>query len=274
MENKSKVLVWDLPTRVFHWVLVISFLTAYFTSEGEHLRSIHVLAGYNVALMIIFRLIWGLVGTRYARFTQFIRSPLAAIRYFKAIKNGDPEHHVGHNPAGALAILALLAFGIATPLTGWLTFSDTMDAGEIHELLGNAFMGLVVIHVIAVVLSSVLHKENLARAMVTGKKEGASTEGIRSARPLVGALLLALVVGFVYSGYGGAKSLLAQQPMFAPLFQDNRLEAGDDYSSADSSEPAKQLVLASAGETKHHDDGDEDEHRENEHHDKESGEKD
>ncbi|WP_156802337.1 cytochrome b/b6 domain-containing protein [Leeia oryzae] len=236
MKMPEKVLVWDIPTRVFHWLLAASFLTAYITSEGEANRHIHILAGYTVAALVVFRVIWGLIGTKYARFTQFIRSPAAAIRYFKAIKAGNPEHHVGHNPAGALAIIALLLLGIATPLTGWLTYSDTQDVGEFHQLLGNVFLGLVIVHVAAVVVSSILHKENLAKAMVTGKKMANAGEGIKTSRVLVGLLLAAFVGSFLVAGYGGAKSMLGKMPAFAPLFQDNRLEAGDD--SGDSSDDA------------------------------------
>lgn len=195
---KTRILVWDLPVRLFHWLLALSFAGAWLTAESERYRDVHVMLGYTLLGLIAFRLIWGLTGTRYARFAQFVRSPAAAVRYLKSLLSSQPEHHVGHNPAGAIAILLLLALGIATGVSGWLTYNELggewLEEG--HELFAGLMLGLVGIHVAGVIVGSLAHRENLARAMVTGYKQGEPAEGIRKKRLVPALLLLSLLAGF------------------------------------------------------------------------------
>ena len=117
--NKSRILVWDAPTRVFHWALALSFVGAFVTADSERLRDVHVVLGYTVFGLIAFRLIWGVVGTRYARFTSFAFGPRAVVAYLKSLLTLRPQHFLGHNPAGSIAIYALLALGLLTGLTGY-----------------------------------------------------------------------------------------------------------------------------------------------------------
>ena len=124
-----KVLVWDAPVRVFHWLMVGSFFGAYLTAESERWRLLHVTLGYTMLGLVVFRIVWGLVGTRHARFASFVRGPAAVLRYLRSLLSGRPEHHVGHNPAGGLAILALLALTLAVAATGWAVFNDTGGSG-------------------------------------------------------------------------------------------------------------------------------------------------
>src|SRR5512139_2829983 len=105
------ILVWDLPTRVFHWLLALSFAGAYVTAESERWRLVHVTLGYTLGGLLVFRLLWGLMGTRHARFASFVRGPAAVLRYLRSLVSGHPEYYTGHNPAGALAIVALLVLG-------------------------------------------------------------------------------------------------------------------------------------------------------------------
>jgi cytochrome b len=192
------ILVWDLPTRVFHWLLALSFAGAYVTAESEHWRLVHVTLGYTVGGLIAFRLLWGLAGTRHARFASFVRGPAAVLRYLRSLFSGQPEHHVGHNPAGALAIVALLALGATLVLTGWSTYNEIGGEWleELHEGVANTMLAVVLVHIAAVLLSSRLHHENLARAMLTGRKQGAPAEGIRRSWRVLGVLLLAAVLAF------------------------------------------------------------------------------
>lgn len=166
------VRVWDLPTRVFHWSLVASFATAFLTSESEKLRDIHVLAGYCLAGLITFRLLWGFVGGAHSRFADFLPTPKKVADYLRSLVSGDPQHYVGHNPAGALAIFALLGCGTVAAASGWATYSDIGGhfMEELHELAANGMMAIVAIHIAGVIVSSWLHKENLVRAMITGWK--------------------------------------------------------------------------------------------------------
>lgn len=196
--QSPSILVWDLPVRVFHWLLALSFAGAYVTAESEVWRLVHVTLGYTVAGLVAFRLVWGLVGTRHARFAAFVRGPAAAWRYLRNLADGRPEHHVGHNPAGALAIVALLTLAGVVTGSGWVRYNEWGGEWleELHELAANGMLALVLLHIVGALASSVLHHENLVRAMVTGRKAGDPAQGIpRAWRPL-GALVLACVLGF------------------------------------------------------------------------------
>ncbi len=124
-----KVLVWDAPVRVFHWLMVLSFAGAYLTAESERWRLVHVTLGYTMAGLVAFRIVWGLIGTRHARFSSFVRGPAAIAGYVRGLVRGRPEHHVGHNPAGALAIVALLGLTLVVTATGWATYNDSRRRG-------------------------------------------------------------------------------------------------------------------------------------------------
>jgi cytochrome b len=192
-----RILVWDAPVRVFHWLMVASFAGAWLTAESEQWRSIHATFGYTMVGLVGVRIVWGLAGTRYARFAAFVRSPAAVFRYVASLVKGAPERYVGHNPAGALAIVAMLLLTLALGATGWAEYNDAGGKwlGESHEGIASAMLALVVLHVVAVLGSSLLHRDNLVRAMITGYKSGRPDEGIRKARWGVAALLIALVVG-------------------------------------------------------------------------------
>ena len=194
---KNRILVWDIPTRVFHWSLALSFAGAWLTAESERYRDVHLMLGYTLLGLIAFRLVWGLVGTRYARFGQFVRAPSAVVGYVKSLLSRQPEHHVGHNPAGAIAILLLLVLGIATGVSGWMTYNELGGEWleEAHEVFANLMLAVVGVHIVGVVAASLIHRENLARAMVTGYKRGEPGEGIRKKRVVPALILLTLLAG-------------------------------------------------------------------------------
>lgn len=208
-----RTLVWDLPTRVFHWLLVLSFAGAYLSSEGERWAGLHTLLGYTAGGLIVFRLLWGVVGTVHARFTSFPLRPTAVLAYLKSIVSLRPQHFTGHNPAGSWAVVALLLLVIATALSGWMNYADQGPAwvGKIHEGLANATVALVVIHIAAVLISSLLHRENLVRAMVVGYKRGAGPAAAGS-RIGVAVVLVAVVAAF-WGGYVKAPGLEVQQSL-------------------------------------------------------------
>ena len=194
------VLVWDAPVRVFHWLMVVCFAGAYLTSESETWRLVHVTLGYTMAGLVAFRMVWGFVGTRYARFTSFVRGPRAVAAYLRSLLTRRPQHHTGHNPAGAVAIVAMLALTATIAATGWATYDEVAGewVAELHEVVANGMLLLVGFHIAAVVVSGWLHQENLARAMLTGRKGAASNQGIHSAWRTVATLLVVAVVGFWY----------------------------------------------------------------------------
>lgn len=204
--TSTSVRVWDAPVRVFHWLLVLCFAGAFLTSESERWQLLHITLGYTMAGLIAFRLLWGLVGTRYARFAQFVRGPGAVLRYLQALRSPRPEHHLGHNPAGAWAIVLILLAGSVLTASGWATYNDLGGEWleELHEVLGNGMLLLVGVHIAGVVVSSRLHRDNLVRAMLTGRKQGAPSEGIARAHGWLACILLAAVLGFWVSQWRSA----------------------------------------------------------------------
>lgn len=193
-----RILVWDAPVRVFHWLMVLSFAGAYVSAESERWRLLHVTLGYTMAGLVAFRIGWGFFGTRYARFASFVRGPAAVGRYVGAMLRGRPEHHVGHNPAGAWAIVALLVLAVAVSASGWAAYTDVGGGWleDLHEGAANAMLAIVGVHIAGVVLSSWLHRENLVGAMISGRKPGPAVDGVGSAWRSVAALMLIGVLSF------------------------------------------------------------------------------
>jgi cytochrome b len=194
----SSIKVWDAPTRVFHWLLVACCLGAVLSQDSERWRLIHVTMGYSMAGLVVFRVFWGICGTRYARFNNFVRGPGAIHAYLKALLKGHPEPSVGHNPVGALAVIAVLALVVVLTVTGYLTYNDLAGhwTEEVHEMAANLLYGVVVVHVLGVFLSSRMHKENLVRAMFTGKKLAQPGAAIGSTHTLLAFALVVAMIGF------------------------------------------------------------------------------
>lgn len=169
--------VWDPLVRVFHWGLVASFAVAWL-SAGE-MQSLHEWAGYAAAALIGFRLLYGLFGPHYARFSQFLRGPKPTLGYARDVVRGRERRYLGHNPLGGLMVIALLATMAAIALTGFMMTTDAYWGvawvEETHETLANLMLVLVGLHVIGVVFASFAHHENLVLAMITGRKRAAET---------------------------------------------------------------------------------------------------
>lgn len=202
--TKQQILVWDLPTRVFHWLMAASFLGAFVTAESERYRDIHIVLGYTVLGLIAFRLVWGVIGTRYARFSSFPIAPHRVLTYLGSLLTRSPQHHVGHNPAGSLAIYAILTLALIAGASGYAAYNEIGGEwlAELHDGAASAMLGLVVIHIGAVIVSSVIHRENLAAAMLNGHKRGRAGDGIRWKHRFVAAVLIVATVGF-WAGRAG-----------------------------------------------------------------------
>ena len=193
-------LVWDVPTRVFHWSLALSFAGAYLTSETERYRDVHIGLGYVFFGLILFRLLWGLVGSHYARFRNFSFKPSEVIAYGKSLFAKQPRHYVGHNPAGSVAIYLLLALGLMIGVSGILLYWEVGGEEafeELHEIAANGMLAVVLVHIAGVFASSFLHQENLVRAMFTGYKPTDIPTPAVCPYQAVGLTLLAAVVGFL-----------------------------------------------------------------------------
>jgi cytochrome b len=193
MARREWVGAWDPFVRISHWVAVTAFLTAYLT--GGEPRVVHTLAGYTLASYVVLRVVWGFVGPPRARFAGFVRSPLRAARYLVDLLRGRAQRYVGHSPAGGVMIVLLLLALAATtgagmtlyalhdgagPLAGIVASASPVPGGaedprvefweETHELLANLTLLLVLLHTAGVIAASIAHRENLVRAMITGRK--------------------------------------------------------------------------------------------------------
>lgn len=193
----SRILVWDLPLRIFHWLLAASFAGAFLTAESERWRDVHVMLGYTMLALVAFRVVWGFIGTRHARFSGFAYGPSRVLAYLRSLATRAPAHYTGHNPAGSWAIYALLACTLAAGATGLAVYNDAGGKWleHLHEFVANTMLAIVTVHVMGVIGGSLLHRENLVRSMITGYKAGPAADAIGTPRRIVAALLLAAVVG-------------------------------------------------------------------------------
>lgn len=178
--DMKKILVWDLPTRFNHWLMAGCFALAYATGDSEAWRLIHVAAGLVLAALVAFRLFWGFAGSRHARFAGFVRAPGAVFAYLGGLLRGEPGHWAGHNPAGGWMILALLAMGALASASGLALYLEWGGEAfeEVHEAAVNLMLAAVGVHLAGVVVASLLHRENLVRAMFTGLRRGEPGEAI------------------------------------------------------------------------------------------------
>jgi cytochrome b len=196
-----RILVWDVPTRVFHWLQVLSFGGAYLTAFSERLRNYHVALGYILLGLLVFRLLWGFVGTRYARFSSFLFNPGEIIAYLLAMVKRKPAHYLGHNPAGSVSVWLLLALGMFVCVTGVMALQD--DASDLvvdmHDISTDIMLGVIALHLVGVLMSSILNRENLVRSMFTGLKSAESDEGVRHSYSWLGVLMVAAVIIFWFA---------------------------------------------------------------------------
>lgn len=205
--SQNTIKVWDPMVRIFHWSLVACFVTAFLTGEEE--SALHVYAGYAILGLVFFRIVWGFIGSDHARFKDFVFGPGKVFQYLKSLVSGSPARYIGHNPAGGYMVVVMLATLLVVTFTGLKVYGaeghgplasnaevyiiasakadeeagEENEAGEmggeaeeefweeIHEASSYFMLGLILLHIMGVVVSSRLHKENLVKAMVTGEKE-------------------------------------------------------------------------------------------------------
>lgn len=181
----SMIKVWDIPTRLFHWILVALFIFLIVSGESDDLMEFHFYAGYILAGLILFRVIWGFLGTRYARFSSFRLNPLEAISYTKGLIKSEHTSHYGHTPAGSFMVVLLLLMLVVQVLTGMMSTDDIIWngplysyvdddtaglAGEVHEIIQLLLQIMVGVHVLAIIIYKIKFKEALVPAMLHGKK--------------------------------------------------------------------------------------------------------
>lgn len=230
MDAKKKshwIKVWDLPTRLFHWTLVTTVTTALITGfiAPEWWMGLHAAAGYLLVVLIVFRIVWGIYGSEYSRIASFAYPPRQVADYLKGVLMLRPEHHIGHNPAGAMMIFALMAALTLLTVTGLMvlggeegqgplqsvvTYKTGSAAKDVHSILSYLLLLMIGGHLAGVLVESLLMKDNLVRAMITGKKRIADDEphpAHRDARPKKAAAVIAAVVVLAGAGLVAASAL-------------------------------------------------------------------
>ncbi len=224
-QSQTEVRVWDLPTRIFHWSLALAFLVAALSSEDQWLK-VHALAGELIAGLLVFRLVWGLVGGYYSRFRQFSYSYRDVKEHLFALLMGRNKHYLSHNPAGSWSVLVML-IGTSIVVFGGLLLLGGEEqhgiaqslsplfgtvAGWVHIIVGNLLIGFIFVHIAGVVVDSKLTGDNLLKSMITGYKT-ARAGSISVKQGLAGCVLLVLLVATIS---GGLANLNGADP-FHPL---------------------------------------------------------
>lgn len=195
--------VYDWPTRIFHWLFAATFAGAFFIGKTFDDDSpnfpYHMLLGMTLVAGVVFRIIWGFTGSRYARFGSFILKPSAALTYFKHVLSGKGPRFPGHNPASSWAALVMMALGLGLGATGYLMTSGGNKElfEELHELLGNLLLVTAIVHIAGVSLHTLVHRELIGLSMVHGRKKSVEGQhGIARSHWVAGLMFLALVGGF------------------------------------------------------------------------------
>jgi cytochrome b len=208
-----RIQVWDAPTRLFHWSLVILVVVAWLTGEGEGMGAlVHRIAGEAIAGLIVFRLIWGFVGGEHARFSDFVAGPGAIAAHIRDLFSKSPKRHLGHNPLGGVAVFLLLILSALLVITGLFSNGEHnggpfaglygLDLGEAHELIFRLLQIVVVLHLAGVAIESVKARDALVPAMITGFKSRRGDEaGANAQRAKSGMLLVALAAALTLSAW-------------------------------------------------------------------------
>lgn len=216
--TKTKTTVYDWPTRIFHWLFaflfVVAFVIAETVSDESSLFSLHIMAGLTIGFLLILRLVWGLAGTTYARFSSFKLHPLELVQYLKDAVVSKTKKYFGHNPASSYAavIMFICAAGLAVTGIMMTTGSKSDFYEETHELLANVFLITVIAHVGGLILHHFKHRDSLWSSMLHGKKRGLPEKaGITSSKRFAGMLFLILIVtwmAYLYTNYNPATQTL------------------------------------------------------------------
>lgn len=216
-QSKKLRLVWDLPLRLFHWLLVIAICGAWYTSEQQgEMVELHMQIGYFILGLTLFRLIWGFFGTRYSKFSQFFPTPARLSNYFKSLKSSSNDSYVGHNPIGSLMLLLMIFLILAQAISGLFINDDIFSSGPYYGTISaemekvmklihhNAFdflLAAIALHISAAFYYRLAKKHDLITPMITGKKsaeEVKTEEAIPHSKLLVAIIMAILVAGLVY----------------------------------------------------------------------------
>lgn len=210
--------MYDFPTRLFHWcfsgIFVGAFLIAKTIDSESPIYPYHMMMGLTLGFLVTLRLIWGVVGTQHAKFSDFVLGPTQLLQYFGGILKGEKKHWAGHNPASSWAALIMMGSAFGSAVTGYLMTSGDAKENfeEIHEIFANTFMVVALLHVAGIILHSMRYKEMLGLSMIDGKKaEVSARDGIHSEHRMIGALLIGMIAAFginLYRNYDSKSGML------------------------------------------------------------------
>jgi cytochrome b len=211
--------VWDAPTRLFHWAIVLLIATSYVTIKNASganiafLTTLHEFSGYTILALLLFRLAWGFVGSETSRFRHFLRSPVAVLEHLRHFARREPDHELGHNAAGGWMVIVMLITLAIQAVTGLFTFDDVPEGPlggtvseptaywftSVHRANFNVILALIALHVLAVTFYAVIKRQNLLLSMITGRKNlPAATPKPRTSSPLLALMLVLLAAGLVW----------------------------------------------------------------------------
>lgn len=254
----KRILVWDLPTRLFHWLLAGSFIAAFTIAnvmdDDSPTFAVHMLLGAVMGLMVVLRVVWGFVGSRYARFGSFAFGPSDVLAYLKGTVSGEGKRYIGHNPGSSVAIWAMLGLTLGLGVSGAL-MSTNEALEEVHEVLSYALLAVVVTHVVGVIWHTLRHRENITASMVSGYKDGEPESAIPSVHPAAAAVFLALTAawaGLLVQGYDGATRTVTL-PLVGTTLQ---LGEGPEGGGGDTGEPGGEHAEEAEEEEEEEDDDD------------------
>lgn len=211
-------LVYDLPTRIFHWVFSSLFLITFFIAKTVKDESIvfsyHSLLGLLLGALVLWRIFWGFFGSKHAKFSGFCLNLAELKSYLSGIVSGSKKRWPGHNPASSWAAVAMFALTLGLASTGYLMTTGNKELFEdVHELLANTFIVIAVLHISGVLLHSARHRDTIALSMVDGKKElSGNEEAIASSKPLAGIILVALIFSasiYIYKNFNPQNKTLS-----------------------------------------------------------------
>lgn len=229
-------LVYDLPTRLFHWLFAGLFLVAFVIAKTSDDESVvfayHMLAGLMLGGLVLWRIVWGILGSRHAKFSGFSLNPIELKDYLLGIVSGSKKRWTGHNPASSWAAITMFVLALGLAVTGYLMTTGNKEAFEdIHEFMANAFIVVVGLHIAGVVFHSVRHQDGIALSMVDGKKDTSDGSApIPSSRPFAGVLLIALLLAaglYLYKHFDSQSRTLV---IFGQTLQLGENEAGEHES--------------------------------------------
>jgi len=238
MRNK---LVYDLPLRLFHWVFatlfVMAFLIAKTVDDNLVIFSYHMLAGLLLGFVVLLRIVWGFVGPKHSRFSGFVLHPRELVLYFVGIFSGDKRKWSGHNPASSWASLLMFVLALGLGLTGYLMAKGQKETFEdIHELLSNGFLVVVLMHIAGLILHVFRHQDKIIFSMIDGAKEGIpSNETIQSSRPLIAVLFVVIAVTFAFHLANNFTSQSRTLNLFGTQLQLGENEENEGYEEGETS---------------------------------------